>query len=438
MKKRKILILLLILPNLVFSNGGPVDISHFRKTGNIRLMNKQEVSLEKEALRIMLNGDYTEIDVEYKLKNIGVKQKIQYGFPVDAFETNWYYGDPYEVFSKENDCVQYFKAYENGEPLKVSQWIIDSVYNASTINLGEREYHKNGKKYQIVRKWSAITLEFEENEIKTIRIKYKIKNTLRDKLPGFKFINRYTDRNFSYDLTPSSNWGDGIVKEFSIELDIRNLLRTESEYLLEGIDGFETESGLYLVSEENYNLSDAKRINIRYNNNHKKMSDFIEMNEISKSGVNQITSSSENKQVENLIDNLTETAWNCRKGDWLEIEFNKKKIEDKSIKGILVLNGDYSNEVNFKKSGQLKKIRIILNDTIVFNTEPWDGDDGKKIINLTNGNYRKVEPNEMKGLAIILADGNDFYIEVDKIRIEVLETYGESAMLSELYFVGNL
>ena len=70
------LIISILTPLISFSNGGPVDYSHFRKTGNIRLLRKADVSLIKENLTIKVVGDFSEIEVEYSLKNNGKSQKI--------------------------------------------------------------------------------------------------------------------------------------------------------------------------------------------------------------------------------------------------------------------------------------------------------------------------------------------------------------------------
>ena len=75
-KLLKLLIIgIILIPVNSFANGGPVDISHFRKTGNIRLLRKADISLVKESLKIKIIGDYTEIEVDYNLKKQGRPSK---------------------------------------------------------------------------------------------------------------------------------------------------------------------------------------------------------------------------------------------------------------------------------------------------------------------------------------------------------------------------
>jgi len=435
--KNFITLLICIFPCVLYSNGGPLDMSHFRKTGNIRLMDKKEVLLKKEDLKIKVIGDFTEIDVNYELQNLGKKQNIQYGFPVDAYETVWGYGDVGNVFSEYNDCIQYFYVYDNEEQIQVSQWIVDNVYKVQAIDLDEGPYHRKNEEYQIVRKWSAVTLEFDENEIKNLRIKYKIKNTLRDKNTGFKFIPRYSIRNFTYDLNPSSNWGNGLVEEFSLKIDLTDLGSSKSIYSLNTKNLSEVEKNVYSKSITNFDLKKASRINISYDNRHLKLTDFFYENEVSKQRIKSINCSSKNKNSLSLIDNLNTTKWNGEKDDWIEIQFKERKENDKSIRGILILDRDYSSKEKFNKSGKLKAVKVIINDKIEFNTEPWEGENGSRIIKLEQKKYKKVNDKDVVGLSTIIADGDGFYENIDTIRIEIVEIEGESVDLFEIYLVGR-
>ena len=434
--KKHLIFLIFLFPSILYGNGGPVDMSHFRKTGNIRLMTKKNVLLKKEDLNITVIGDYTEIDVQYELQNLGKQQNIQYGFPVDAYDMDWAYGEVYPVFSQHNDCVQYFEAYDNGEPIHVSQWIEDDVYKAPTVDLDEGNFHKKNEAFQIIRKWSAITLAFDENETKYLRIKYKIKNTLRDKQPGFRFIHRYSNRKFTYDLNPSSNWGNGVVEEFNLRIDLTDLGASKSVYDLNTTNISEVESHIFKKSIINYDLNKADRINISYNNRHLKMTEYINKHEVSEQVIQSIDCASNKATCHNLIDNQNTTKWTGKKGDWIEIEFKEKELHKKTIRGILLLIGDHSSPEKFKQSGKIKVAKVIINEEIEFNTEPWEGQDGSRLIKLKQYKYKKVNEENIIGLSTVLADGDDFNENLQKIRIEIIEIEGDSVDLFELYFVG--
>ena len=431
---------IIITPLISFSNGGPIDISHFFKTGNIRLLRIADISLIKENLNIKVVGDFTEIEVEYHLQNNGDLQKIQYGFPVDAYEISWNgsiqsYTD-YDIFNGKTNIVEYFNIFENGTKVKVSQWVVDSAYNIETTG-----FNKKYEPTRILRKWFATTLEFKKGEIKELKVLYKIKNTLIDRALGFYyFINSFDDRNFTYHLTPSSNWGNGIVNEFNLNINLSALDSIDAEYTVTGIDSLQKNNSFYSFHKVNYDLNNSDRININYNNSHIKLSEFFSKYELPKGFIKSIRCSSNDSTINNLIDNSNKTTWTGRQGDWIEIKFNKISGVNGniSLNSLLVLNGDFSSKENFNNSGKLKNVKVTINDTIVFNTEPWEGNNGKRIIELKKPVYKNVNEKYINGLASVIADGLFEYIY--KLRIEILKVDGNSgneATLSELYFLGQ-
>ena len=444
-----ILSLLTFSPLFSYSNGGPVDISHFRKTGNIRLLRKADVSLLKENLNIKVIGDYTEIQVEYHLKNNGKQQKIQYGFPIDAYETNWHYGDSYPVFDKHNDFVDYFKILENEHELKISYWVVDSFYKAQSVDLNEGFYRSEDTSV-ILRKWYSTTIDFKQEEIKVIKVFYKVKNTMRDKVPGFCYVNRYTDRHFTYHLTPSSNWGNGIVDEFNLNIDLTDISAVGADFIISGIDSLTNINNQFIYSTKNFDLNRSERINIHYNNSFIKLSEFIKEKELPKNIIKSIRSSSNSSTINNLIDDSFQTTWTGKQGDWIEIEFNKiHRKKGKGIiypAGILVLNGDYSNKEKFIKSGKLKIITVIINDSIIYNSEPWEDEQGKKIIHLDKPFFKNINTKYIAGLATIIAEGDGLVLwnyrnyRLCKIRIQIQAVDGNAGSdvtLSELYILGE-
>lgn len=451
----------MFLITIVLANGGPVDISHFRKTGNIKLMQKADISILKEDLFIKIEDDFTIIEVTYLLKNNGEANNIMYGFPVDVYEADWFYGDTPDpnpfTWTWNKKIVEYFYAFEDSTELKTSTWYSENLYLALTENLNEGIYHEKDS-INITRKWYILKLDFDKNKEKEITIKYKVENTKRDKLPGFCFIPRYTDRHFTYHLFPSSKWGDGIVNNFSVTIDISDLIKNNCDYIVEGIEGFTNIKSLYTFKTENYDLNSSDRINIHYNNTHLKMSEYIENNDIKNIIINKIYASANPEQVKNLIDNNPATCWTGEAGDWIEIVYNEiprtKYIGNVLVSGILALNGNFSDEENYNKNGKIKFCKVLINDTIEYNTEPWNEPEGNKTIFLSENKYKNIL--NINGLATIIADGDALTfqgiaflidnkpgkLEIKKIRLKIIDIYeGEeknhSFSISEIYLVGN-
>lgn len=434
---------MILTPLITLSNGGPVDISHFRKTGNIRLLRKADVSLLKENLNIKVVGDFTEIEVEYHLKNNGKRQNIQYGFPVDAYETDWSQSSSrFPVFSKDNDFVKYFKIVENEQELKLSHWIIDSLYAAKIVNLDD--IYSDTKLYTILRKWYSTTIDFQENETKIVKVNYKIKNTLRDYVQGMRFISNYLSRHFTYHLTPSSNWGDGIVGEFNLQIDVSDIASVGAEFTVKGIEGLTGDNHLFTYHSKDYDLKKSDRIHIHYNYNHLKLSNFIKESGLKNGLIKSIKSSSNNETVHHLLDKSPKTTWTSKQGDWIEIEFNKvPESKGTLLRGILALNGDYSNQENFEKSGKAKKLIITINDTTIhYDDIDVMEEEKNRMITLKKPVFKNIDGGFTSGLAVIVANGGSLLFTPEyiyKIKIQILKVDNNEKQeftLSELYFVG--
>ncbi|MCU0391528.1 MAG: hypothetical protein MUE81_10450 [Thermoflexibacter sp.] len=441
----KVLISLLIIfiPFLAFANGGPIDESHFRKTGNIRLLRTADVSLLKENLHIKVVGDFTEIEVEYHLKNNGKKQKVQYGFPVDAYETDWY---PTQmgtrVFEKEKDFVKYFKIIEHDRELKITHWVLDSVYTAKSVQLFSR--YPDNKKYTILRKWYATTIDFEQDEMKVIKVIYKVKNTLQDKDVGLRFTYFYSDRHFTYHLTPSSSWGDGKVGEFNLKIDVSDIALVSADFTVKGIEGLSNTNNIFSYYSKDYDLQKSDRIDIHYNYNHVRISPFIKKYDIT-NFVKSIKSSSNNETVQHLIDKSHQTSWTGSEGDWIEITLNELQNDKYHILigCLLILNGDYASKEAFDKSGKIKKIGIVVNDTLIYDKDYWKNEKKNHVMTVETPVFKNLTDELMCGLAnIVIDERHQFGLpdKIYKIKIKFLKTNkeaGEKFTLSELYLLGR-
>ena len=427
------------------ANGGPVDISHFRKTGNIRLLQKAEVKLLREDLHIKVVGDFTEIEVDYHLQNLGKAQRIQYGFPVDAYEENWHYGEAHgPVFEERNQVVDYFHILENEQEIKVVFWTIDSLYSAQTKNLGEGSFHFT-RPVTILRRWYSTTLDFAAGERKHLKVHYQVRNTKRDKAPGFRFIHQFTQRHFTYHLTPSSHWGEGLVDTFQVQVDLNDLRPYKTTFQLEGLDFKKEKENIFYFKKNKYNLQQADRIEVHYDPRPQLLARFIEEH-LLYSNQNLTIKSSNEQQLDHLFDHDPSTCWTGKSGDWIEIEVpyapGQTTYQRGFPEGILVLNGNYTDTTAFAQSGKLHQYRITVNDTLVYNHKLWEENPYFGPLSLPSPVFHSLSPDLIKGLATILADGEGLYLRRTrprKIRIELLTADGTAAnqiSLAELYLLG--
>ncbi len=434
----------LFSPLFVLANGGPVDWSMFRKTGNIRLMQKADVDLLEEDLSIKVEGDFSIIKVKYLLKNKGKNQRIQYGFPVDAYDAWWFYGDPPDqAFGIHNDPLIYFKVKQGDKNLKVNQWVVDSVYTAQSVNLKEGMYGQGNRKFSILRKWSVVSLSFEKGETKTLEIEYKIKNTLRDKIPGFSRIFHFTDRHFTYHLTPSGRWGDGLVGKFKLSINIQDVMEKKGTFKINGIENLkEKESGIYVFEQTNYDLKKKDRLHIHYDYRYILKADFIDRRVLSRNQILSIKSSNP-QNLEYLIDNNPNTVWKGQEGDWIEVKIKAGTDGYQGANSIMFLNGDYSSYASFLKNPFAKNLKVNFNDTLIYRTKPWLGEESPTTIHFKNHKYVSVKNELKKGFSEVLVEevSLPFRVgrlsEVNKIRIQILKgSKNGKVCISDLFFLG--
>ncbi|AFM03908.1 hypothetical protein Fleli_1484 [Bernardetia litoralis DSM 6794] len=336
--------------SLAFANGGVVDENYFKKTGNIRLLQKADISLLKEDLRIKIVSDTTFIEVTYLLKNNGNTQSVHYGFPVDRYKSDWR-DEPYT-------SVLYFEAFVNQKTKKHEHWKTEQT---------EKE---NDKNYEIIREWYGLTLDFKKGRTQTLTIKYAIQNYRSDYYYAFYFIPDPSERRFVYDLFPSSSWGNGIVSDLSVTMDLSDLKKHECSTEITGLEGLENKNqdGIYTLQTQNFDLKKESFISITYDNS-KRAIDYCLKNVYKFFPISSISSSAEN--AEYLIDNDPNTVWKGKEGDWIKIKVqSRNRGKNKHGRayfaypvGLAFLNGDYSSKENFETLGKAKEITVQL-DTI--------------------------------------------------------------------------
>jgi len=403
--KKTILIIInlsIFLVNLAFANGGPFNISTFQKTGNIMLMNYANVKLLSEDLYIKLNGDYTTVKVKYKLKNTGNTKKIWYGFPVDAYSS---YDSPMQPFQADDMyeggyIVQYFKASDNSKPLR---FIYFSNDTSST-------FEPEGTIY---RRWYVVKINFEKDEIKTLNIEYKVRNSSWDMSLGDRWLSKYSDRNFNYDFKPAGYWADGVVNDFSVTIDFREQIKKKIPFSVKGLEGLKQTDSLYQLKVKNYDLKKAENLNIRYNYAHLKLAETIKKRHIPYNMIRSIKTSSNTENAKYLIDNDPTTVWQGKKGDWIQIDFYKYGnhwTEDPDdvfkLRAVLALNGDFSSKTNYNNSGKAKTIKIYFNQGILLRQDYRGEKTTKK---LQNTKYPDFNKKDIKGRASIFTDSNGLY-----------------------------
>jgi len=433
--------------SLVFANGGPVDMSFFKKTGNIRLLQKADISLLKEDLRIKIINDTTFIEVTYFLKNNGNTQTVHYGFPVDMYEKDYF--DPQGMLIDGYDKINYFKAFVNGKLKNHSFWKQENAYKANM-------YKDNSltENVPIHRFWYQINLDFEKDSVQELVIKYALENTKEDGFGGFSVLPYASDRNFVYDLFPSSSWADGIVQDFSVTIDLSHLKKEKYTYEITGLENLKKDStGIYNLTTKNFDLKKRSFIGVQHRNYDKVKGHYLPKRVGKRAKIISIVSSAPNAKY--LIDNDLNTVWKGKEGDWILMQFPVRLVKDAAYNlpinpnCVFIMNGDYSSEENFISSPKIKTIQIKANDFLLqqYNWLPNGKGYDSNFINLSTPKWFYEVPNVFEVAQSPFHEtfeqelknahgkaGYNTHIETIAIYITKSDSESKEVVISDLYF----
>jgi hypothetical protein len=398
MKRFSLLILCLILSGNIFSNGGPILNSLVIKTGQVQLINENNIVISDEKINLKIEGEYAIYDITYtfvrEMAYLG--DTIWYGFSVD-------YGGNYvgnEEKFRETD-VPYFEMYFNNKPLDVKEQY-DYGFYTDTILIKKdtsTEYPFNfGKSVTVQhkKKWYISKLYFEKGSCNcTLNIKYKVRAYAYDLLAAkFPFV-YYEKRKLVYDLSPAGYWGKGVISNLTVNIDISNLDSNFEEYQIKGLEGCVLNNSIYTFQAKNFEPKKNKIFLIEYTQDVVGKTTDYKMDYVRQKYVQDVNSSL-NGSLTNLNDFKVATTFDFEKpnnqNEYIEYTFAKWG----NFLGISILNGDYSSEENYYKKGRLKKIRleyqyrsymldtgmILLKDTIITLED-------KKYLPVTDTNFSK-------------------------------------------------
>ncbi len=365
--KKLLTLFLLLLPTLLFGNGGPVYVgSSVTGTGNPRFLHVKEVELLSEVLYFQLRNDYTRVSVTYLLANQSDKvlSGIEYGFPVDYFVNEGYEEEPQSTLRWRDDYTFDFHFTYNGKPLTVStrdeqvemqeRELPESLYwHGSLLGRSAEDDHR--------RRWFFTTLDMAPGQIVRLEVDYVIKNGF------FDYGDVSHDRQLLYDLSPASHWGDGAVRDLQIVIDaseliahggyVRQLIAPEFYRTLEETSGNPIEigpEGVYRYHDTDFSLADAQPIYYAYTSDRW---DFF----LTRIGPDKYTMKVSSEQqaypAKNLQDLDFSNAWVPAKRDtepWIEYTFREPML----VGGFFMSPGYLKSEKTYTENNRVRVMRI--------------------------------------------------------------------------------
>jgi hypothetical protein len=445
MKMYIIAAIVFLFPTLLFGNGSPINRSEIYGTGNIEMMKKKNISLDEETVSILIDGDYANVNLEYKFGNHGQADTVTYGFPIDL------YYESEQLLNLAEKSLTNFKIEDSTGFLKAFKFTPRSKDEVSKLLTGTI----NGQKR--LREWFISEIPFKEKEAKTVKVSYRVKNRLDDWVFTKSFRPEFSDRTFTYLLKPSQNWGDGIVKKCTIRMDLRNLLKSSGIIKEIYPKGYTNEKGVLTWKCSNLDLKRAEDIKLVYDNSAAALTKYISGERIQSKHVVSVKASSVlktdevniyNYEPKNLFDNDLNTAW-CEgvkghgEGQWVEFNF----AGNVSVGAIGIINGYTKREALYYANNRIKKIKLDVEYQPGEYDERNPSGESKKdlkkettAIDLKQLQFNELNKNVQAPFISWLADYDDNYRRVNKIRLTILEvspgTKYNDTCISEVYFIG--
>lgn len=417
-----LLILLTLSPPLLHANGEPVDGSNIWGTGNLQALQKKDIDLNEELIKIELDGDFANVEVDYLFINKGKSEKITYGFPVDINTQSVYFN------RNVTDCFPSFKIEDEQGPL---------VFQEKYYEIPDDPEEK-AKLPKTIRNWYLTEINFPSGK-KKLHISYRIRNSFEDWFTSKSVFTETSPRTFFYSLSPSKHWGNGIVKKFKVIFDPRNAEVNQGVIILNyNLDFKKDSQGLFVFETANYNLASAKNIEIAYSNSVAIYSGTLHNDRSWVERITDIQSSSILKgsySLENLYDNDLNTAWvegsagNGEK-EWVEIELKYYRI-----RWIGIISGYTKSEKTYYENNRIKKLLLEIT--------PGPTEEKKEVYRKTIQFEDKTYTfNNRKFLFNLVTKVFNDYLDASayRIRFTILEVYPgtvyKDTCISEIYILG--
>jgi hypothetical protein len=424
MKKLPILLLFCLIHLQIFANGGPIDGSAVVKTGRIKMVSVNGIKIVSEKINVRIEGDYAIYDVLYKFyKENDYNTNITYGFPVDFTYPNHENRED-DSITFEDFYIPSFKMYFQKHELPIQQQIDFTIFN-DTINFNHGFEDK--ARTSCKRKWYISTISFDKTGFYELNVQYKVKNFFSDWWWGKSFLPSYSNRTLRYDLSPASYWDDGVIDTFSVCLNVQNLDSCYQKYQLKGLENAKYKNGIIEFQQCKFDLFKYKNFELVYSNSNQHSSQLVISGILHNDKIKYSISPSCN--LANLFD--TDFKTNVKIIKDRKIDFN---LNNSEVSTILLVNGDYSDSVNYKTHKRIKKIRI-TSDLVLFD------DFGKKkkfdtIIVLPNHNFVELRKNNFFQNADVLWEAG-YKEKMKRFTVEILKpklAKNEEVYISELIF----
>lgn len=376
------------------ANGDPViTYSALTLSVNPQAVKIPEIKLVSENLEIKAFAKFTKVSVTYRLENRSEKNfdRIDYGFPVD-----WYGSGPVSISSRDyfTESEQEYgwkDSYVKDVHFQIDGMDIPWVCSKDTVLVSGLKYFEDSIKFDygedaetdeigqyiqtammyyskdqeevarhdLCRKWYYTSFNFAPNQSRTLTIEYTLATnysvSLSEKGNIFQNNNSYLfscSSHFSYDFTPSSYWGDGIVGDIDVAFDLSEMVSLEPDYFQcnERIDHpsfvsdfkmTKTGSGRWTSSMKDYDLAKASPMHVTYWGISKEHEDIADLTK-RRIPSDEFSVTVNGKNVNAICDGNVYTSARIPRNEDGEYHINVDLNSRRKLVGLLIYPGDNS------------------------------------------------------------------------------------------------
>lgn len=426
----------------LLANGGGIYLvsSTMRSTDPI-FRDIKDVTLLSEKLYIKLNSERADVIVKYVLTNNSDTDylNLDYAFPVDYLEGGSNPSDRKWIGVADLS----FKL--NGNLLEY-QYSEEKIKDSTPVMLNQ---YISGMSQSYIRRWFYTKLDIKKHSVINLEVHYSVEtfSTCDGITPlNMWYLDDCTQRDFRYDFSPAKHWGDGIIRDFYVEIDMTesflvgngltfdNTRGDAPSFTLNGLD-FKRNGDKYEYRQRNFDLKKAESIYLTYNSSAITSAEVLSKYLILPSEYKVKVSSEKKSYPFRYISDLNlETAWVPTKSKNESIEFSFDARSD--IAGFVILGGYYKNEQTYVENNRIKNIKVELKQK---------GKDWQEVYiekPIPDFDYQTIYFNDLfshpNAYVVDFYDVIDTELDIEKVRITIEDVYTgtkyDDTCISEILF----
>jgi len=346
----------------VWGNGGGVHLtsSAFR-SGNPVCRKIKDINLLSEKLQINILPDgYCEVTVKYVLWNTSDKdyKDIDYAFPIDNVSLD-----------KEDEFLSIKNVFFscNGQTLdfvKSESAIIPQNGPEQLEPFGGslyKEYSNILQENDLWRRWYYTRFSVEKYSIVNLEVRYTYR-TLQwsdGSSPMYMDYDSQIGGLLLYDFSPASSWGDGLIRDFYVEVNLVDLPASSDHYdyglkQYKGIDFQQENENKWVYRTRNFDLKKAQPLFISYCVGGTPTLEVLQRFLVSPKEYSVKTSQQQKAYpITNICDMNLTTAWVGKVGDWIEFTFDSDNVI-----GFCIVNGYQKSSQTYNQNSRVKALRV--------------------------------------------------------------------------------